>query len=389
MKPVEEQLKTIKRGIVEVIPEEELIRKLKENRPLKIKWGADPSAPDIHLGHTVVLNKLKQLQDLGHEVIFIIGDFTALIGDPSGRCETRKPLAQEVIDQNAKTYTEQVFKVLDRHKTKVVRNSEWLSKMNLMDIFKLSSQYTVARMLERKDFKERFKGQIDISVLEFLYPLLQGYDSVHLNADIEVGGTDQKFNLLMGRTLQEKYGKGPQAVVTLPILEGTDGVQKMSKSLNNYIGVTEEPAEIFGKIMSISDPLMLKYYELLTDVPLNEVKAMHPMEAKKRLASILVARFCSEAEAKSAAENFASVFSKKNLPNEMEVKIFNDKKIEIIRLIVEAGLAPSNAEAKRLIKQGGVRIDDKPVSDDKAVVDLSAEKVVQVGKRRFLRVKCG
>lgn len=385
MDSIEKQLEIIKRGIVEIIPEQELIEKLKQNRPLKIKWGADPSAPDIHLGHTVVLNKLRQLQDLGHEVVFIIGDFTAMIGDPSGKSETRKPLTKEIVASNAKSYKEQVFKILDKNKTKVVYNSEWLSKMNLEDIFKLSSQYTVARMLERKDFKARFEGQVDISVLEFLYPLLQGYDSVYLNSDVEIGGTDQKFNLLMGRTLQEKYGKKPQAIITLPILEGTDGIQKMSKSLGNYIGVTEPSREIFGKVMSISDVLMVRYYELLTDVPLDGLKTMHPMEAKKQLARILVKRFYSEKESETAQKEFESVFSNKQLPQDIPLKKFSKNPVSIVRIIVESGLAPSNAEAKRLIKQGGVKVDGEIVKDENARVDLSTEKTIQVGKRNFIR----
>ncbi|HTY13476.1 MAG TPA: tyrosine--tRNA ligase [Candidatus Omnitrophota bacterium] len=386
---IDKQLAIIKRGIVELIPEAELVKKLKKGKPLKIKWGADPSAPDIHLGHTVVLNKLRQFQELGHEVIFIIGDFTAMIGDPSGRSETRKPLSREVIEVNAKTYQEQVFKILDRKKTKVVYNSEWLRKMNLEDIFKLSAQYTVARMLERKDFKERFKGEVDISILEFLYPLLQGYDSVHLEADVEIGGTDQKFNLLMGRTLQERYGKEPQVIVTLPLLEGLDGVQKMSKSLGNYIGITEPPSEIFGKTMSIPDPLMIRYYELLTDVPMDEVKAMHPKEAKIRLAKILVARFYSESAAVTVEAEFESVFAKGKLPDEIATIKLPEKEMIVTQLLLRGGLAASISEARRLIKQGGVRIDEVVVKDEKETVDLSKERVVNVGKRKFVRVICG
>lgn len=385
--PIEEQLNIIKRGIVELIPESGLIEKLKENRPLRIKFGADPSAPDIHLGHTVVLNKLKQFQDLGHEVIFLIGDFTAMIGDPTGKSETRPMLSKDVVRANAKTYQEQVFKILDKSKTKIVYNSEWFEKMTIADHIKLSSQYTVARMLERKDFKTRFKEESDIAVSEFTYPLMQGYDSVVLEADVEIGGTDQKFNLLMGRTLQAKYGQEPQIVITLPLLSGTDGVQKMSKSLGNYIGVTEEPSQIFGKIMSISDDLMLKYYELLTEIALDEVKAMHPMEAKKHLAQIIVSRFYSENEAILAAQAFKSVFSKKELPEDMPLKTFKEKQLDIIRIIVESGLALSNGEAKRLIKQGGVRIDGKVLTDEKSLIDLTSEKVIQVGRRKFLKIR--
>jgi len=387
MKNAEEQLNIIKRGVVEVIPEEELVAKLKMGKPLEVKWGADPSAPDIHLGHTVILHKLRQLQDLGHTVVFIIGDFTARIGDPTGKSETRKQLPPEVIAENAKSYQEQVFKILDQNKTKVVYNSSWLEKMNLMDIFKLSSQYTVARMLERKDFKKRFEGQSDISVLEFLYPLLQGYDSVHLKSDIEIGGTDQKFNLLMGRTLQQRYGQAPQIVITLPMLEGTDGVQKMSKSLGNYIGITEPPSEIFGKIMSISDALMLRYFELLTDIPLAEVKAMHPKEAKQRLGRTLVARFYSEKAAAEAEQEFNSVFKSGGVPQDVETVALGKDKLNIIDLLVAAKLASSKAEAKRLVQQGGVAIDGETVKDEKLVVVLAGEKLLKVGKRRFAKVR--
>jgi tyrosyl-tRNA synthetase len=386
MKSAKEQLEIIKRGVIEVIPEDELLTKLSAGRPLRIKWGADPSAPDIHLGHTVVLSKLRQFQELGHEVIFIIGDFTAMIGDPSGKSETRKALPREVVDENAKTYKKQVFKILDEGKTRVVYNSHWLEKMDLLSVFKLSSQYTVARMLERKDFKERFESQKDISVLEFLYPLLQGYDSVHLKADIEIGGTDQKFNLLMGRTLQQRYGEEQQVIVTLPLLEGTDGVQKMSKSLNNYIGITEAPSEIFGKTMSISDKLMHRYYELLTSIPLEEVKAMHPKEAKKKLAALLVERFYSKKEAAAAEEEFESIFKEGKKPQDIELFKVKSKEIGIVDLLSGSKLAPSKTEARRLIQQGGVSIDNIVVTDDKFTVDLSTERILKVGKRKFLRV---
>ncbi|OGC21776.1 tyrosine--tRNA ligase [candidate division WOR-1 bacterium RIFOXYC2_FULL_37_10] len=385
---IDSQLKIIKKGIVELIPENALVEKLKENRPLRIKFGADPSAPDIHLGHTVVLNKLKQFQDLGHEVVFLIGDFTAMIGDPTGKSETRKPLSKEDIEKNAKTYQSQVFKILDKSKTKVVYNSEWFKKMSFEDSIKLSSKYTVARMLERDDFEKRFKNEQSIAVHEFSYPLMQGYDSVVLDADVEVGGTDQKFNMIVGRQLQREYGKKSQVVLTMPILEGLDGVQKMSKSLGNYIGVTEPPSEIFGKVLSISDTLMLKYYELLTDISLDEVKTMHPMEAKKRLAKIIVARFYSENDATKAQKEFEKVFSNKNLPTDIVLKTFKEKNIDIVKIIVESGLAESNGEAKRLIKQGGVKVSEKVLNDEKTVIDLTSEKVIQVGKRKFVRVKC-
>ncbi|MFA6431797.1 MAG: tyrosine--tRNA ligase [Candidatus Margulisiibacteriota bacterium] len=387
MKSVEEQLNLLRRGVVEIIPEDEFINKLEKGVPLKIKWGADPSAPDIHLGHTVVLNKLRQFQDLGHEVIFIIGDFTARIGDPTGKSETRKPLTPEEVEKNSISYKEQVFKILDVNRTVVVNNSEWLGKMDMMDVLKLSSQYTVARMLERKDFKKRFNEQSDISVLEFMYPLLQGYDSVHLHADVEIGGTDQKFNLLMGRTLQSKYKQVPQAVMTLPLLEGLDGVQKMSKSLGNYIGITDPPQEIFGKIMSISDHLMFRYYELLTSLPLNEIKEIHPMEAKKQLARILVERFYSKSEADEAQKNFENVFSSRNDPQDIELKIFPAGSAKLVEILDHFKLVASKAEAKRLISQGGVEVDGNTVQDINFVIDLSSEKTIKAGKRKFLRVR--
>ncbi|MFA4884267.1 MAG: tyrosine--tRNA ligase [Desulfotomaculaceae bacterium] len=387
MKNLEEQLSVIKRGFSELVPESELVEKLKTGQPLKIKWGADPSAPDIHLGHTVILNKLRQFQDLGHKVIFIIGDFTAMIGDPSGKSITRKALPKDVVESNARTYQAQVFKILDKQKTEVVYNSHWLSKINLPEILKLASQYTVARMLERNDFKARFENQNEISILEFLYPLLQGYDSVHLEADLEVGGTDQKFNMLVGRTLQERNGKKPQVVLTMPILEGLDGVQKMSKSLGNYIGITEPPSEIYGKILSISDPLMLRYYELLTDKPLADVKTMHPKAAKMELARILVARFHSNQAALEAEKEFESVFKSGGVPQDIETVVLGKDKVNIIDLLVAAKLAPSKTEARRLVQQGGVSIDGETVQDEKLVVVLAGEKLVKVGKRRFARVK--
>jgi tyrosyl-tRNA synthetase len=386
MKSVAEQLAIIKRGVVEIIPEEELVAKLKTGKPLKIKWGADPSAPDIHLGHSVILHKLRQLQELGHHIEFIIGDFTAMIGDPSGKSATRKPLTKEAVVKNAVSYQEQVFKILDRNNTTVRENSGWLNSLKLEEIFKLTSFFTVARMLERNDFKKRFENETEISILEFLYPLLQGYDSVHLNSDVEIGGTDQKFNMLVGRTLQERYGKKPQIVLTLPLLEGTDGVNKMSKSLGNYIGITEPPAEIFGKIMSISDPLMLRYFELLTDVPLDEVKAMHPKEAKQRLARTLVARFYTEAAAAEAEQGFNSVFKEGNLPEEIETVKLARKEIGIIDLLAETKLAASKGEARRLVQQGGVSLDGEVVKDETAMVQLGSERLLKVGKRKFLRV---
>ena len=385
---VEEQLKKIKKGAVELIPEDEFVKKLKKGRPLKIKWGADPSAPDIHIGHTVVLKKLRDFQDLGHEIIFLIGDFTARIGDPSGKSETRKPLSREEIKKNAKTYQAQVFKILDKKRTKVVYNSRWLSKLKIEDVINLAGKYTVARMLERDDFMNRYEKERPISIHEFLYPLIQGYDSVEIKADVEVGGTDQKFNMLVGRELQREFKEEPQCILTMPLLEGTDGIKKMSKSLNNYIGITEPPSEIFGKTMSISDDLMLRYYELLTDENLEEVKKMHPKEAKKKLAKFLVSQFYSKKEAQAAEQEFESVFKEGKLPLDIPLVTLKKKKLEIITLLSESEMVSSNSEARRLIKQGGVRVDDIQIKDEKAVVDLTSEKVINVGKRKFVRVKC-
>lgn len=311
---IKKQLEEIKKGCVELIPEEELAAKLKKGKPLKVKWGADPSAPDIHLGHTVVLKKLKQFQDLGHEVIFLIGDFTARIGDPTGKSETRKPLTKEEVMINSRTYQEQVFKILDKKRTRVVYNSRWLSELKIEDVINLAAKYTVARMLERDDFMNRFEKQRPISIHEFLYPLIQGYDSVKLKADIEIGGTDQKFNMLVGRELQREFKEEPQVIITMPLLEGTDGVQKMSKSLNNYIGITEPPSEIYGKTMSISDELMLRYYSLLTDENIEEMKKLHPKEAKKKLAGELVAIYYGREAAEDAGAEFEKIFAQGKLP---------------------------------------------------------------------------
>jgi len=383
----EEQLKILKRGVVELIPEDEFIEKLKRGKPLRIKWGADPSAPDLHLGHTVVLNKLRQFQDLGHKVIFIIGDFTAMIGDPTGKSETRKPLLKEEVEKNARTYQEQVFKVLDRKMTEVVYNSHWLRKMTLEGVIALAAKYTVARMLERDDFMNRFEKERPISIHEFLYPLIQGYDSVQVKADVEVGGTDQKFNMLVGRELQREFREAPQVIMTLPLLEGTDGVQKMSKSLGNYIGITEPPSEIYGKIMSISDDLMMRYFELLTDVSLEEVRNMHPKEAKKKLARILVSRFYGEKEALAAEEEFEAIFKEGKLPQEIELITLPQKEISLVDLLFVSRLAPSKSEARRLIQQKAVLVDEKLMVDEKQIIDLKDEHILKVGKRRFLRVK--
>lgn len=379
-------LEIIRRGTVEVISPEELKEKLKRGKPLRVKFGADPTAPDIHLGHTVVLQKLKQFQDLGHQIVFIIGDFTARIGDPSERSEARKPLTTEEINKNAKTYQKQVFKILDKRKTEVLFNSKWLDKMSSSDVLELSSHSTVAQMLARADFKERFNREIDISILEFIYPLLQAYDSIQVKADVEIGGTDQKFNLLMGRQLQRDFNQKPQVIITMPLLEGTDGVKKMSKSYGNYISITEPPQEIFGKIMSISDELMVKYYELLTEENLEEVKKMHPRQAKAKLAKELVQKYYNETEAEKAEEEFEKVFVKRELPEEIKEIRIREKKIWVVDLLVKAGLATSKNEAKRLIIQGSVKINQKRIKDSDMDLLMDREYIVQVGKRKFRRI---
>ena len=386
MKSIEEQLAIIKRGSVELIPEEELVKKLQKGKPLIIKWGADPSAPDIHLGHTVILHKLRQLQDLGHEVYFLVGDFTARIGDPTGKSETRKPLSVEEVEKNARTYQEQVFKVLDKKRTKVVFNSHWLSKLKLEEVIGLAAKYTVARMLERDDFMNRFEKERPISIHEFLYPLIQGYDSVEIKADIEVGGTDQKFNMLVGRELQREFKQEPQVIITLPLLEGTDGIQKMSKSLGNYIGITEPPSEIYGKTMSISDELMLRYYGLLTDFDINEIKKMHPKEAKKKLAHTFVVRFYNQAEADRAEAEFDAVFKEGRNPQDIELKEVAFKEASAVDVLVATGLAMSKADARRVIGQGGFKVDGNTFLEQDAMIDVTRERLLQKGKRNFLRV---
>ena len=364
MTSIKDQIDLIQYGSVDFVSSKELEEKLKKGKPLRVKFGADPSAPDLHLGHMVVLKKLKTFQDLGHQVIFLIGDFTGMIGDPTGKSETRKPLTREDVMRNAKTYQEQIFKILDKSKTEVVYNSEWLSKMNLEAVMKLMSQYTVARMLERADFKERYKTNKEISIIEFLYPLMQGYDSVELNADVELGGHDQIFNLLVGRELQKSYGKEQQVVITMPLLEGTDGKMKMSKSYGNYIGFTEQPKDIFGKTMSIPDELMFKYYKLLTDIAPAVIESleqdvkngtMHPKDAKVALAKIFVSYFYGEAEAVTASEQFDAVFKKGGVPDDIkQIKVsasdFGSNKVLVSKLVAFANLVPSVGEAKRMIK---------------------------------------
>jgi tyrosyl-tRNA synthetase len=394
---VREQLEEIRRGITDLIPEEELVRKLERSYatgvPLRVKLGVDPSAPDLHLGHTVVLNKLRQFQDLGHIVIFLIGDFTAMIGDPTGRSETRKSLSREEVQQNAETYIQQVFKILDPQRTEVRYNSEWTDPLTAAEIVRLCGHYTVARLLERDEFTKRFHDGQAIGVHELLYPLLQGYDSVALKADLELGGTDQRFNLLVGRELQRAYGQEPQVILTIPLLEGTDGVQKMSKSLGNYIGITETPEEIYGKAMSISDQLMVRYYELLSRVTVREVRGIqegevHPMEAKKRLAFELVERFHSSEAAVRAAEDFSRRFQRHELPEEVPMLTWQGGEAEvwISRLLSVAGLVKSNSEARRLIQQGGVRLDGVPVENPDLQVPSQGEKILQVGRRRWVKV---
>ncbi len=431
-KPVEEQMKLLKKGAVEIIQEEDLIRKLersrKENKPLRVKAGFDPTAPDIHLGHTVLLRKMKHFQELGHEVIFLIGDFTGLIGDPSGRSATRPAMTREEINKNAETYKQQVFKILDPEKTIIDFNSRWLGKLTSFEIIKLTSKYTVARILERDDFTKRFKAGLPISVHELLYPLMQAYDSVALQADVELGGTDQTFNLLVGREIQREYGQEPQVVLTVPLLEGLDGVEKMSKSLGNYVGINEPPEEMFGKLMSISDELMFRYYELLTDVETEQIEKwqkeakegqINPRDLKAQLARMIVTDFWGEELARKAAEEFDRIFKHKDLPSEIEEKVVElsvqsgneastsaeqmesgeaaretaqsgqqQPTVRLIDVLVNLGIVPSRGEAKRLIRQGGVYLDGQRIDDLEHRLDGSKpEQILKIGKRKFYRLK--
>jgi len=389
---IEKTLAVFARGSDEIIPLDELKTKLKKGKPLKIKAGFDPTAPDLHLGHTVLINKLKQLQDLGHEILFLIGDFTAMIGDPTGKSATRPPLSDEQIQENSKTYQDQVFKILDKNKTQVVFNSHWMKKLSSADMIKLASQQTVARMLERDDFSKRYKSGQGISIHEFLYPLVQGYDSVALEADVELGGTDQKFNLLMGRELQKNNNQEPQIILTMPILEGLDGVQKMSKSLNNYIAIDDSPDEMFGKIMSISDDLMWRYLELLSFESMETIESWktevdqgeNPRNIKFRLANEIITRFHSEEDAKVANQNFIDRFAKNQIPDEMDEYEF-EAGIKIGNLLKDANLVDSTSEAFRMIKQGAVKIDGEKVFD-KDINLPSGTAVYQVGKRKFARI---
>lgn len=401
---VEKQLEIIKRGVAEIIPENELVDKLKRSvetgKPLKIKLGLDPTAPDIHLGHTVVLQKIRQFQELGHETTIILGDYTARIGDPTGRSEARKQLTEQEVKENAKTYEKQIYKVLLPEKTTLVFNSQWLSPLSFADVIELAAKYTVARMLERDDFHKRFSSGLPISIHEFFYPLMQGYDSVALQCDIEIGGTDQKFNLLMGRHLQKEYGQEPQVALTMPIIEGLDGVQKMSKSLGNYIGIDEPPAEMYGKTMSIPDDLMIRYYTLLTALPLDEVRniesglkdgSIHPRDAKMRLARELVSFYHGEDASKEAEAHFKRVFQKRDLPEDIPEFHVPEEELEdgviwLPKLLQLAGTCVSTSEARRLIKQGAVKIQGEKVTDPNLKIEPQPEVVIKVGKRKFVKL---
>ncbi|MDK1288726.1 tyrosine--tRNA ligase [Pseudoalteromonas umbrosa] len=394
---IETAFAEIKRGAEDILIEDELKEKLKSGKKLRIKAGFDPTAPDLHLGHTVLINKLKTFQDLGHEVIFLIGDFTGMIGDPTGKNVTRKPLTREDVLANAETYKEQVFKILDPEKTTVAFNSQWMEKLSSADMIKLASRQTVARMLERDDFKKRYAGGQAIAIHEFLYPLVQGWDSVALEADVELGGTDQRFNLLMGRELQKEEGQKPQTVLMMPLLEGTDGVQKMSKSLGNYIGITDAPTEMFGKVMSISDDLMWRYYELLSAKSLSEIEALkeevtagrNPRDIKIDFAKEMIARFHSEEDAQAAHQDFIKRFQKNALPDdipEVSISIEGDTTF-IANLLKEAGLVASTSEAMRMIKQGAVKLNgEEKITDTKLEIAKGSCEIYQVGKRKFAKV---
>ena len=401
---IRNDIELLMRGTEEILPLDEFKKKLerseRENKPLIIKAGFDPTAPDIHLGHAVLLRKMKHFQDMGHTVVFLIGDFTGMIGDPSGRSVTRKPLTREQVLENAETYKRQVFKILDREKTRIVFNSEWCSPLTFTDVLELTAKYNVARMLERDDFANRYKGGVPITILEFMYPLVQGYDSVVLKADIELGGSDQKFNLLVGRDLQREYGQEPQVIMTVPLMVGLDGVQKMSKSLNNYIGINEPPRDIFGKVMSVSDELMFLYYELATDVPRGDIEkfregirkgTLHPRGVKADLAKNICAQFYDSDTAERAALEFDRVFANKELPDEVpEYRIPDGEKakgkIWIIKLMVLAGPAATNGEARRLIKGGGVTFEAEKITDENFELSLPVEGILKVGKRKFVKI---
>ncbi|MDR3476657.1 MAG: tyrosine--tRNA ligase [Gammaproteobacteria bacterium] len=396
MASINEALEIIRRGTEEILLEEDLIARLKTGKPLRVKAGFDPTAPDLHLGHTVLLNKMYQLQELGHEILFLIGDFTGMIGDPSGKNETRPPLTREQVDENAATYRKQVFKVLNPDKTQVMFNSEWMNKLSAADLIKLASTHTVARMLERDDFNKRYTSGQPIAIHEFLYPLLQGYDSVAMRADIELGGTDQKFNLLMGRELQKSMGQKPQTVITLPLLVGLDGVKKMSKSLGNYIGIDESARDMFGKVMSISDQTMWLYFELISFRTLDEIKqfkkeveeGLNPRDIKFRLAQEIVERFHGKEEAVRAQENFVAQFQKGVLPEDMpEIKLtVGDSGMQIANVIKSAGLTSSTSEAIRMLDQGAVKVDGEKITEREFIMHSGKNFIMQVGKRRFAKV---
>ncbi|MCD6388489.1 MAG: tyrosine--tRNA ligase [Desulfobulbaceae bacterium] len=399
---IDEQVALIERGAVDVISRKDLIKKLRKSEetgvPLRVKAGFDPTAPDLHLGHTVLIQKLKHFQDLGHEILFLIGDFTGMIGDPTGKSETRKPLTREDVERNAESYKEQMFKILDPAKTKVMFNSAWLDKLSAHDFIRLASQLTVARMLEREDFRVRFENQRPISIHEFMYPLIQGYDSVAMKADVELGGTDQLFNVLMGRDLQRAWGQEPQVVITMPLLEGLDGVHKMSKSLGNYIGITESADNIYGKVLSVSDELMFRYYDLLSDLTSEEIGRLkadmatgviHPKEVKKKLARELTSRFYDELIAQKAEDNFERVFKKHDLPEDIPELTMSVEggEIWLPRLLADAGLVKGTGEARRMIKQNAVSLDGEKITDVEYTIRTMAGVLVKVGKRKFCRVK--
>lgn len=396
---IDEQLLIIRRGIVDIIPEDELIRKLeraiKENKPLKIKLGCDPSRPDLHIGHSVVLRKLRQFQDIGHEAILVIGDFTGMIGDPTGKNKTRPSLSLEETRHNGKSYFDQASKILDPAKTRIVYNSEWLAPMTFADVVKMASMYTVARMLERDDFQNRYRNNEPISVHEFLYPLAQAMDSVALASDVELGGTDQRFNLLVGRDLQKEYGQEPQVIITMPLLEGTDGVQKMSKSLNNYVGIDDTPKEMFGRIMSIPDSLIYKYFELTTSISILELesikkdlenKSVNPSLLKRKLAMEIIALYHDKFSAEKAEEEFDLIFKKKDIPEDIPIFNVSVNEIPIVKLLTETKLVDSGNAARRQIQQGAVSLNGQKIMDDKLNVKLDGDLILKVGKRKFLKI---
>lgn len=396
MASIQESLQLIKRGCDELLLEDELVEKLKRGKPLRIKAGFDPTAPDLHLGHTVLINKLRQFQDLGHEVLFLIGDFTGMIGDPTGKSATRPALTRDDVIDNARSYEQQIFKILDPEKTLVMFNSSWMGEMSSADLIQLAAKYNVARMLERDDFSKRYKSGQSIAIHEFLYPLIQGYDSVAMRSDVELGGTDQKFNLLVGRELQKQHGQEPQVVLTMPILEGLDGVQKMSKSLNNYIGISDSPDDMFGKIMSISDELMWRYYELLSFRPLSEIEQFksdieagtNPRDIKFLLAEELIARFHDADSATQARENFIARFQKGAMPDDIPELTLNSGTggLPIANLLKEAGLCSSTSESMRMLKQGAVKQDGERIEDKGLQIEPGTSAIFQVGKRKFARV---